>query len=254
MFRTNFAIALGLLLVAISAQAATDQDGVTLINQATVMAAGGFPFKITQSGSYRLTSNLVLPEGSGANGIEILTDNVTLDLNGFSLLAPVCSANPQNTCGRAAISGTPPLHHQTAVSIRNGSILGWSYGVFMMQCMGCSVQQLSIHDDPGPIALGFYARVSGNVLTNDTGLQATAGITTAEQAIVEGNIVSGFTQWAISTEINSRLSGNVVASNANGIEVACPSILLGNIAAGNGVDVNIAYGSGCESFNNKPGL
>jgi hypothetical protein len=35
-------------------------DGVVLINQSTVMAAGGFPYKITQPGSYKLSGNLAV--------------------------------------------------------------------------------------------------------------------------------------------------------------------------------------------------
>ena len=62
-------------------------DGVVLINQASVMAAGGFPYVITQSGSYRLSGNLTVP--SGVDGIDINADNVTLDLNGFSIVGPV---------------------------------------------------------------------------------------------------------------------------------------------------------------------
>jgi hypothetical protein len=38
-------------------------DGVIEINQAKVLAAGGFPFFITTGGSYRLTSNLTVPAG-----------------------------------------------------------------------------------------------------------------------------------------------------------------------------------------------
>ena len=37
-------------------------DGTVLINQSTVTAAGGFPYKIMQSGSYRLSGNLFVPE------------------------------------------------------------------------------------------------------------------------------------------------------------------------------------------------
>jgi hypothetical protein len=59
-------------------------DGVILINQATVMAAGGFPYKITQPGSYKLSGNLVVTTAI-AEAIVISSDDVTLDLNGFSI-------------------------------------------------------------------------------------------------------------------------------------------------------------------------
>jgi hypothetical protein len=39
-------------------------DGTTLINQATVPSAGGFPYHITQSGSYRLSGNPIVTYAS----------------------------------------------------------------------------------------------------------------------------------------------------------------------------------------------
>ena len=47
-----------LLAGALLASSAFAVDGVVLINQSTVTAAGGFPYSITQSGSYRLSGNL----------------------------------------------------------------------------------------------------------------------------------------------------------------------------------------------------
>jgi hypothetical protein len=68
----------------------TTADGVILIYQDT--AAGfalpgdspGFPITISEAGSYRLASNLIVP--AGVVGIAIATDNVRLDLNGFTIM------------------------------------------------------------------------------------------------------------------------------------------------------------------------
>lgn len=75
-----------LLLVsflAFGALSAFAVDGQTLLNQSTIMAAGGFPYKINQGGSFKLSGNLI-PPGSGA-AIDIEADNVTIDLNGFTI-------------------------------------------------------------------------------------------------------------------------------------------------------------------------
>lgn len=89
-------------------------DGVTLINQSTVMAAGGFPYVISQPGSYKLSGNLIVP----ANGIalEIFATNVTLDLNGFSI------TTPPGGFGEAIVLN----YTATAVTVRNGAITGFS--------------------------------------------------------------------------------------------------------------------------------
>jgi hypothetical protein len=42
-------------------------DGVTLINQSTVIAAGGFPYTISRPGSYKLSGNLTVPTGVDGN-------------------------------------------------------------------------------------------------------------------------------------------------------------------------------------------
>src|SRR5262245_60243098 len=70
-------------------------DGVVLIDQNKAIAGGvtpgdaaGFPVTITQPGSYRLSGNLIVPN-SNTNAIEIASDFVTIDLNGFSILGPV---------------------------------------------------------------------------------------------------------------------------------------------------------------------
>ncbi len=66
-------------------------DGVILINQSTVMAAGGFPYVISQSGSYKLSGNLTMFTSDTGNhagtdvAIGIAQNNVTLDLNGFPI-------------------------------------------------------------------------------------------------------------------------------------------------------------------------
>ena len=56
---------MGLLLAALTmlalASPALAVDGVIEINQAKVMAAGGFPYLLPASGSYRLTSDLMPP-------------------------------------------------------------------------------------------------------------------------------------------------------------------------------------------------
>jgi hypothetical protein len=63
-------------------------DGTTLINQASVMAAGGFPYQINTPGSYRLSSNLVV---QNSLAIAVNAAYVTLDLNGFSISCTSCT-------------------------------------------------------------------------------------------------------------------------------------------------------------------
>jgi hypothetical protein len=97
-------------------------DGVVLINDSSVMAAGGYPYKITKPGSYRLSGNLTVP--SGVNGIQILVSNVTLDLNGFTISGAVT-----NCAGPCFVTGVTVGAVVSGVVVRNGLITGFPGGL-----------------------------------------------------------------------------------------------------------------------------
>ena len=72
-------------------------DGVTEINQALIEASGGFPYEITQPGSYLLTGNLTVPDAD-TTAIRVEATDVTLDLNGFAIIGPVqCAFEDEQT-------------------------------------------------------------------------------------------------------------------------------------------------------------
>ena len=96
-----------MLVLALAAPCAFAVDGVVLINQSTVMAAGGFPYTISQPGSYKLSGNLIINDPN-KDVIVIAADRVSLDLGGFSILGPTdCSGglSPCNNNGTGSGSG-----------------------------------------------------------------------------------------------------------------------------------------------------
>ena len=95
-------------------------DGVVLVNQSTVMAAGGFPYVISNPGSYKLASNLSVT--AATDGIHITTSNVSLDLNGFN----VASLGPIPGFIETPAVGIQIVGTVSNISIRNGSFVGWS--------------------------------------------------------------------------------------------------------------------------------
>lgn len=103
-------------------------DGVVLINQATVMAAGGFPYVINQPGSYKLSGNLVV--AVNVDGIEISADNVSIDLNGFTISGPVTCTGSGTTISCTAGSGVG-INQRSGknASVRNGAITGFWQGM-----------------------------------------------------------------------------------------------------------------------------
>lgn len=111
------------VLLSISAFAV---DGVVLINQNTVIAAGEFPCHITQPGSYRLTGNLVVTSANiaadGKAAIVIDADNVTLDLNGFAISGPNTCAWIPVFCTNNGVNAHGVLSFHTRIAVFNGYI------------------------------------------------------------------------------------------------------------------------------------
>jgi hypothetical protein len=94
------------------AGAASAEDGVREINQASVSGDASALHIISEPGSYRLTSDLTAPPQ--ASGIRIDVSNVTLDLNGFTITGAGGLPVPPSH----GISGTS----LTNVEIRNGTV------------------------------------------------------------------------------------------------------------------------------------
>jgi hypothetical protein len=107
--------------------------------------AAGFPITINASGSYKLTSNLVVPAGTDA--ILVTAGNVSIDLNGFSIIGPGnCSGQPASmTCtatGTRGISSAVSNIHR--LSVRNGMVGG--FGMCLEARYVARVSDLSLHD------------------------------------------------------------------------------------------------------------
>ncbi len=80
-----------------------------------------YVYRITQSGSYYLTGNI---EATGSRGgVAILADNVTLDLNGFTINGAATTGFPSGV--------TPANSARRGLVVRNGSINNFpGYGIF----------------------------------------------------------------------------------------------------------------------------
>src|SRR6266704_1661663 len=86
---------------------------------------------ITNPGSYYLTTNLV--GVAGKHGIAIASDNVTLDLNGFSLLgvsgslSGVVDVGVSNCfgCSPGDPFSRPTTNYHSGIAVLNGAVTGW---------------------------------------------------------------------------------------------------------------------------------
>ncbi len=200
--RTNL-----LVLFAAFSTAAFAIDGVTLINQSTVVAAGGFPYVITQPGSYKLAGNLT---ATSTTAISITAPYVTLDLNGFLIFCTTCSGVP-------GIVSTKPY-----TSISNGVVSGFggavtstSYGIYLMG-NGSSVDRVKLYNN----GIGIYATgrlsVTNTVAdSNQVGIDCQSAITVTGSQLTN-NPVAGVIMIAGSITGNTFDNNGTVNSNPLG--------------------------------------
>jgi len=253
-------------------------DGVVLINQSGALAGGitpgdtpGFPGTISQSGSYRLASNLTLT-ASDATAIEITAPNVTIDLNGFSIIGPgVCNINAQGIAicpppgqGVGVQGGTDQIVGTRSVTVRNGSVRGFSLNGIQLTGNGSSVERVAAD---GNFKAGFD--VNGSVTNSSAtgnGFDGIRALVVRDSTSVRnrrfgilirsaggaatGNI-SSFNGVEGISAANSRVIDNTVFSNLDtGILATCPSNVADNTVVDNGSNSIELVGSGCVVVNN----
>jgi len=235
-------------------------DGVTLIDQRSAMRGGitpedtpGFPVTISQPGSYRLAGNLTVPD-SVTTAIQITADNVTLDLNGFSIIGPnVCTPNPTRCTfsgggvGVHAGSFTAGVVAPQGVRVMNGMVRGMGFHGVRVMGDGTFVERVYAHSNGGPgIVVGNGSVVdSTSHLNGTTGIigllvrgsvaneNGTIGIAIRNNGVASGNTstFNGGDGFSVTT---ATMTGNTAASNKGfGVSVTCPGSVVGNTATGN---------------------
>jgi hypothetical protein len=171
-------------------------DGVTEINQTSIVASGGFPYTIGEPGSYRLTSNVTVPDAS-TTAIVITSPGVTLDLNGFAVLGPVtCSGDGstryQNKACTLSGNGLGILVEGEATGlIYNGTIRGMGGGgISVFSNFTFNIDKVTVEGNGG-IGINLY---QGKVTNSSVRFNGGAGIEFCDcggggTSFIEGNVV-----------------------------------------------------------------
>ncbi|MFO1488677.1 MAG: right-handed parallel beta-helix repeat-containing protein [Verrucomicrobiota bacterium] len=198
------------------------------------------PTTISVPGSYYLTTNLAGIAASA--GIAISASDVTLDLNGFTLIGVAGSTDGIN------ISGA-----RTNITIRNGTVRGWgANGVDGSSIVNSRLVDLSVSSNGGRgINIG-----SGNVINGCTARNnGSDGIYTANYNVISGCAAHNNTGHGLRVATGGRIVDSVSTGNgSNGIEAGFDSSVSGCSAFANVADgVSVGDGStviGCASRSN----
>jgi parallel beta-helix repeat protein len=209
---------------------------------------GSIDFLIVNSGSYYLTTNII--GTSTRSGVAIYTNNVTLDLNGFSM-----TGTPGSEVAVAIEGGC------TNVIVRGGTIIGWSSGIsaygsdvlleglpisccaagINIECNGAVIRDC-ILDNNNNEGIEF---TSNNLVVTDClfknnnyGIYLFSG---SENSLILNNTFAGNSAPAIfCAGSNNRIEGNhVIGSGAIGITTFPPgtnNIIIRNSVEGSGAN------------------
>jgi len=251
----KYALCLAAALLAASgafAQTTIDQNKA-LAGSITPGDTPGFPVTISQSGSYKLMSNLTVPAGS--NGIVISADNVSIDFNGFTLSGPVdCTGlGAHVTCTGTigeGVTGTSNVTNRGGTTLRNGTVTGFgSTGIRVGR--EALLQNMRVHGNGGNglfvvhaaavIDGGVYSFNGGNGISVMSGASLIRNVTASSNRVfgVYSQSPSSMTQGAVVFNngqhgINGgAVSGSVMSSNTG-------AALWGTHSMGNNLCNNVA--------------
>ena len=228
-----------LLAAALAAAApAVAVDGVIEISQARALAglpgdSPGFPVTIG-GGSYRLTSNLVVAD-EGLDAIVVQAANVTIDLNGFSIVGPtVCAGtppghacSPENATSAGIDAGTFP-----GLTVTNGTLRGMPQAgvVCGPRCHLVDVRAVINGRDGAIVGSGSVVEGSQFDQNGNWGLRAVAGSSGVEvvRSVATFNGDGGF-----SLDLASRVDSSVARINGGNGILATSGRIEGNIVTGN---------------------
>jgi hypothetical protein len=206
----------------------------TQINQANIYS---FPYSINATGSYILTSNLVVPNGA-SYGIYVTAPNVTINLNGFTISGNVVCTN--TNCNFNGVTyGIYSSYPNTTVM--NGAISGFYYDVIVgtgnikdiaasSAYVGIYGNAANIHNNTVFSCMGYGIYVNYGTATNNTisdigyygiyGINATVVNNNVTGAKINGIVVSTGLAMGNST-LNNTSSDLVLQNGAIGSSNAC---------------------------------
>ena len=210
-------------------------DGTIEINQAKVLAGSGFPFTIsTANTSYRLTGSLTVP--ASTNGILVTANNVTIDMNGFSITGPGSTSGVVNGVSAGGIAD---------VTVENGTITGLGLAIVL----GTSGIVRNVHADAngdGGIDVGDNSVVEGCTANNST---SNYGIACGGSGCaISGNTANGNADEGIfCSGSGCQITGNTANGNIS-VGIDCQSnacVISGNTVLGNPSLGIGCFGTGC---------
>jgi len=192
--------------VLVAARPAPAVDGVIEINQSRALAGGitagdspNYPIRLNTSGSYRLTSNLTAALNN--SGIEVNADDVTIDLNGFTL-----------TGGGGLIADGIGIGGSKNIEIRNGTIRAFTRSGIFTNSATQFIRVIGV-TSIGNVTAGIDLQGQGNIIDGCTVWNNGYGMRAFEGSLVINSVARGNTLEGLILIGGSGYRSNVLTGN-----------------------------------------
>ncbi len=234
-------------------------DGVYEIHPACVATgcfagdAPGFPVTISSPGSYRLTGNLIVRDAL-TPAIKVASDlnDVTIDLNGFSVSGPtICSGYPI-TCDPSGSGIGIDAQNSLRVTVRNGVVRGFGL-MGMLLAAQARVIDVSV-DGNGQTGIGAGA---GSVIERCVAFSNAGRGIDCGDCVIRSNTVRGNVAEGIRGSSGSVVEGNSITANGGvgiSLDVGASGYLGNVISDNNGGNAHPQVSGGIELGKNLCGL
>lgn len=213
-------------------------EGVIEINHICATQLGcvsgdtaGYPVTLNGASgrSYILTSDLIIPD-ENTDGVRVLTPNITIDLNGFSIIRSGC----ESTCSAVVGTGSGvwvTSGNYNSFSVFNGSVVGMGNKGLFLQGEYAKVNSMKVSYSGD---MGIYTDKSALVFENQVINNGGIGISTGLSSQVKDNISSYNSLGGMSISNGSTIINNTVYNNGgDGIRAYEGCLLIGNSASNN---------------------
>jgi hypothetical protein len=224
-------------------------DGVIEINQARAKAGGVtagdtplFPVTIDRAGSYRLTGNLDLTDASArqpataakdVTAINVTAGNVTIDLNGFSIIGETsCPGFPPVCSGTGSGAGIDTSDSAIGVAITNGVVQGMGQVGIRLRNGAGRIERVRVSDNGVDGLSCLECVVHGNTSTNNGRRGIVASNATVRDNVSVNNAEDGF-------DCSGAVTGNFSRFNVTGFQLGNGTFIGNESTDNSGIGVDL---------------
>jgi len=210
-----------MLIAGLPARAA---DGQIVITHSKILAGnvtpgdpGGYPARLTRSGSYILGSDLT--PGPNLDAIVVASSDVSIDLNGFKISGGPAGGTNNARYGIAAFGDRLTVRNGTITGFENAAIQALNRSYLVVEQMRLINNLHGIYNLGGPLA-----RIQNNTVGSNNG----NGIVCGASCHVESNLVSNNGSSGVYIDSGTVLDNTITYNGLSGIYVVSGTIGYGN--------------------------